>query len=1046
LEQLAKPGGVVIQSAARETIPNRFPFEYTDLGGHDVKGFDKPVQAYSVGIKRDSGIPSPDQADNRVRNTIVALVSVAVVAAGVALMWLKPWEEREEPASVERMAFLLPNKPSIVVLPFDVLSDEAEQDYLGDGLTNDIITALSKFTNLFVIASHSSFAYKNKPVKVQTVSEELGIRYVLKGSVQKTVDKVRINTQLIDALSGRHLWAERYDRQTTGLLTIQDSIVESVVANLAIQVDAAERERAKGKNTDSLEAYDYYLRADDIRFDWGEATNERARQLLEKAIELDPGYARAYAALAWAHVNDWRWGWVEDSELSKKLALEKARKAVELNPFDPESYHALGVVHLFSREFDKAIPLYEKAIALNPNDARLLVGTSPAWIYVGRIREAIRQIERALRLNPHHSDNDLNFLGWAYYEAKEYDRALSVLKKIEKSVWRTVLIATYVRLGRMEEAQAEVETLLKNDPEYSIERGKAFPWKDEEQWKHYFGALAEAGVPEYPPLKLPDKPSIAVLPFTNMSNDAEQEYFVDGMTEDLITDLSKLSELFVIARNSTFRYKGKSITVNQVARELGVRYVLEGSVRRAGNQVRINAQLIDATSEGHLWAERYDGALSDVFSLQDKVVRKIVTALEVELSTTQSNQLSEPQTNNAEAYDSLLKGWTYYRRNTPEDLARAVTHIEKAIELDPKYSRAYAALAAVYQSVFNKNWFSGTSTWNHKLGISTDVVIHREQENLDLAMENPDQLAYRVLSHRLSWKGEHEQAISSARTAIKLNPNDPVGHEALAIALIYAGEPQKAIELIEQAIRLDPHYPSEYIFWLGLAQFGLQNFNSAVATFIRATQSNPDNEVAHLLLAASYGHLGETDIALDKVKEANNLRNERQNGLIEAGLEPGVDFLLSGPFTLGDVNLWPFKLTEDRERLRQGLRLAGVPEESESKVSPLIIAGAKTIDAMEAKKLHDQGKRFIDVRGIDSWKNGHIPGAVNIPLKDTFSEVTLARVVSKQEPFVVYCMGPRCLLSSKACQQSVEWGYEQVHYFRAGFPSWKASGYPVEVQ
>ncbi len=202
---------------------------------------------------------------------------------------------------------------------------------------------------------------------------------------------------------------------------------------------------------------------------------------------------------------------------------------------------------------------------------------------------------------------------------------------------------------------------------------------------------------------LPDKPSIAVLPFANMSDDPSQDYFADGMTEDLITDLSKISGLFVIARNSTFTYKGKTVTIRQVAEELGVRYVLEGSVRRAGDQVRINAQLIDATTGGHVWAERYDSSLTDVFALQDKVTQNIVTALAVNLTAGERERQARKETDSPDAYDAFLRGWAHYRLFTPEDLGKSVPYFEQAIQLDPNYGRAHAALAAVYRESWDND-------------------------------------------------------------------------------------------------------------------------------------------------------------------------------------------------------------------------------------------------------------------------------------------------------------------------------------------------------
>ncbi len=507
---------------------------------------------------------------------------------------------------------------------------------------------------------------------------------------------------------------------------------------------------------------------------------------------------------------------------------------------------------------------------------------------------------------------------------------------------------------------------------------------------------------------LPEKPSIAVLPFLNMSGDPKQEYFADGITEDLITDLSKISGLFVIARNSVFTYKGKSVKIRQVAEEMGVRYVLEGSVRRVGDQVRINAQLIDSTTGGHLWAERYDGSLADVFALQDRVTQKIVAALAVNLTPGEKALQTRPETGNPEAYDAFLRGWLHYRRNSPDDFAKAVPYFEKAIELDPNYSRAYAALAAVYWAVVDKNWSTGTSIWARRLGITSDEGIHREKQNLQEAMKNPVPLAHQVASGRLSRQGQHEAAIAEARRAISMDTNDPVAHEAMATALIYAGRPAEAPPHIKQAMRLDPRFPHEYLYWLGLAQFGMERYEDAVGALAKAAQSNPDDDRSLIILAAAYGHLKREREAKSAIGKANRLRGERQRRLTGTGMKAGIDVLLLGPYTQNDVALWPFKIREDRERLREGLRLAGVPKVGTGKkVSLIEIAGATTVDAAAAKVLLDRGVPFIDVRGTNSYNNGHIPGAVNLWFKKGFSESALSAVVAKGQEVVIYCMGER---------------------------------------
>ncbi len=315
-------------------------------------------------------------------------------------------------------------------------------------------------------------------------------------------------------------------------------------------------------------------------------------------------------------------------------------------------------------------------------------------------------------------------------------------------------------------------------------------------------------------------------------------------------------------------------------------------------------------------------------------------------------------------------------------------------------------------------------------------------------MKNPVPLAHRVASGRLSRQGQHEAAVGEARRAIALDPNDPVAHEAMATVLVYAGRPAEAAESITQAMRLDPQLAHEYLFWLGLAQFGMERYEDAAETLTRAARSNPDNDRSLIILAAAYGHLGRVPEAKSAIDKANGLRHARQQRLTDSNVKAGIDFFLVGPYTQKDVDLWPFKEEADRTRLRQGLRLAGVPKTGKGKhVSPIEVAGATTVDPDAAKILLDRGVPFVDVRPDGRWNDAHIPGAVNLSLKHkAFNEGALSQVVAKDQEVVIYCMGPRCLLSSKACAKAVGWGFEKVYYLREGLPGWKAAGYPIAVQ
>jgi TolB-like protein/class 3 adenylate cyclase len=318
-------------------------------------------------------------------------------------------------------------------------------------------------------------------------------------------------------------------------------------------------------------------------------------------------------------------------------------------------------------------------------------------------------------------------------------------------------------------------------------------------WNFYLRPPFEPASVEKTAFPLPDKQSIAVLPFNNMSKDPEQEYFADGMCEDLITDLSKIPDLLVISRLSSFTYKGKNIKVQQIAEELGVRYVLEGSVRRAANRVRINAQLIDGASGHHLWADRYDGDMNDIFALQDEITRKIAASLAVTLTEDGQDRLPQKGTNNMEAYEAYLKGSAIAdsARYDPERFAESLTWLEKAIELDPHYNRAYAALAETY--IFGSEF--GIQSI---LGISSRLARMRGMNYLKMAMKNPTNIAYRIAARVYTYQGQHEKALDHGMRAIALAPNAYRSNGFMALTMIYAGRPDEGIPFAERMRRADP--------------------------------------------------------------------------------------------------------------------------------------------------------------------------------------------------------------------------------------------------
>ena len=370
-------------------------------------------------------------------------------------------------------------------------------------------------------------------------------------------------------------------------------------------------------------------------------------------------------------------------------------------------------------------------------------------------------------------------------------------------------------------------------------------------WKIYLSpAPIEVASVERMRYPLPDKPSIAVLPFVNLSKDPDQEYFTDGMVDDLITDLSKISDLLVVARDSTFTYKGKPAKVKQVAEELGVRYVLEGSVRRAGDEIRINAQLIDAMTGHHVWAERYDGRMKDVFALQDRITRKIVSSLAVKLTGTEKHIIEEKGTKNVEAYDAFLRGRVHYLRMTPDDLARAIQSFKKAIELDPNYGRAYAELALAY-------WMGAYLPGVMKgLGVSLVEARLRAGQYLRMAMKNPTATAHHVNGLMYLLRRQHEEAVSELERALVLDPNDPSIYQDMALALNFSGKPKEAIDFLNRGMRLDPHNPAGYLNRLGVAQFCMGNLEEAANLIEKGIRINPESTGTFSYLAVIYGLLG----------------------------------------------------------------------------------------------------------------------------------------------------------------------------------------------
>lgn len=376
-------------------------------------------------------------------------------------------------------------------------------------------------------------------------------------------------------------------------------------------------------------------------------------------------------------------------------------------------------------------------------------------------------------------------------------------------------------------------------------------------------------------LTLPDKPSIAVLPFVNFSGDPEQEYFSDGITEDLITDLSKLSGLFVISRNSVFLYKGKAVHPQLVSKELGVRYLLEGSVRKAGNRVRITAQLIDATTSYHVWAERYDRELQDIFAVQDEVVQKIVAALQIKLTVGEQDRAKRPPTVNLEAYDFFLRGLEYRAQKTQEDNIQARRLFEHAIKLDPQFAAAYAYLGLTYL-------MDVASQWTDDPAHALDQLLSLAQRAVEIDATQP--AAYEALAYAYLGKKQHTQAVTAAKRAIALDPNSADTYQTLGDILSFMEQGEEAVTVVEKAMRLNPRYPPSYLWSLGQAYWLTGRTEDAVIVLKRALLRNSEYLTAHLLLAVVLSEQGKTEEARAEAEEILRLNPHYSLAVVRRGM------------------------------------------------------------------------------------------------------------------------------------------------------------------
>jgi len=472
LESLSEAGGICISGTAFDQVKNKLNLGYNYLGKQAVKNIAEPIRVYRV-------LMEPERAGKVIG------------------------ERKAKPR--KKMAFPLPDKPSIAVLPFANMSGNPDQEYFCDGITDQIITSLSMIPRLFVIARNSTFIYKGKTVKVQKVAKEMGVRYVLEGSVQRSEGRIRILVQLIDAITGIHLWSERYDRDLKDLFVLQDEIAKQIMT--ALQVKLTEGEYASGVagGTSNLKALECFWRAEEHFFRWAKEDNAAARQWAQKATELDPKFAGAWALMGWTHLFEVIFGWSKSPVQSMEKALECAQKAIGLSDSCAKAYSLMGYINLLNRKFDEAIENGERAVRINPNDPIMLSILASIMHYNGKFDESIALVKNAMRLCPSYPAFFLSPLYMSHLLAERYEEAVAagelMLARAHKGEFSPLLAhmslaEAYIGLGQDQKARAHAEEVLKINPNYSLAdlRKSIYYYRDPAHLERRIDALRKAGL------------------------------------------------------------------------------------------------------------------------------------------------------------------------------------------------------------------------------------------------------------------------------------------------------------------------------------------------------------------------------------------------------------------------------------------------------------------------------------------------------------------------------------------------------------------------
>jgi adenylate cyclase len=782
----------------------------------------------------------------------------------------------------------------IAVLPFKVVGPGTELEMLALGMTQEIVTGFSRFSYLRVMGLGSTRKYSQSGDLGQ-IGAELGARYVMEGSIRQAGSTVRLTVQLVDTSNGAHLWAETFDRQfqPDQIFAMQDELIPRIVSTCADHFGVLARsisEATRGKDPTQLSPYEALMRGFGYHYRLNPEEHAEARNILEQAVKDAPNNADCWAMLSWVYSHEYGHGFnTQPGSLDRALAA--ARRAVDLAPTNHLAYQTLAVALFFRKERANCLSAAERAITLNPldasNEAIFLITFVDDW------ERGCSLIRRAMDLNPYVPGWYRVILALNEYRKSNYREAVDeTVKANAPGIWTDIVLsAAYAQLGEQVAARNALNNLIADNSVESV-RELLTKWFYAELVEHLVVGLSKAGLeiaPEDRPAdavnaahetitvsSFDSRPAIAVLPFVNISNDVDNDYFCDGLAEELLNALSKIESLHVAARTSAFYFKDKQTDIREIGKKLNVSTVLEGSVRKSGSRVRINVQLVNVADGYHLWSEKYDRQLADIFDIQDEISLAIVDALKLKLLGSEQKVVMR-YTDNTEAYELFLKGRYYHNKYSPEGWRRAIEFFEKAIEKEPNYAPAYAGM----NTSLGFLWFLGFLPAAETVPQMKAAAIKALEIDENLAEAH---LSQAMISFFYDWKWQ--KAEQEFKRAIALDPHNA---EAISFYSMFLGFEERFDEAIDQgarALAIDP-LSTLINMNVGWTYFSAGLFDKTLEQVGKMIEVEPDFYGCYWLRGAVYLSEGEYETAVNSLKKAVSLGG-RQVVLADLGAAYGL--------------------------------------------------------------------------------------------------------------------------------------------------------------